>query len=268
MELLVLIKQVPDTTEIRIDPETNTMIRTGVPSIINPFDKHALEAAVRLKELHGGTVTVLTMGPQQAEAALRECYSLGADRMVLVSDPRFGGSDTYSTSYVLAQAAAFLGTFDLILCGKQAIDGDTAQVGPELAEHLDLPQITYACELDISGHTLRAKRELDSYYTIVEASLPAVVTVVKSINEPRLPNALRRLAANRMEPERITAADLPALDESIIGLNGSPTKVSRTFVPPRGRHTLMLDGSRPEQAVAELLQALETAKISLSGGAV
>lgn len=263
MELLVLIKQVPDTTEIRIDPETNTLIRAGVPSIVNPFDKNALEAAVQLKEKHGGSVTVMTMGPRQAAAALRECYSLGADRMVLICDNCFIGSDTYSTSYVLAQAIRHLGGFDLILCGKQAIDGDTAQVGPEVAEHLDLPQITYACALEVSGGTLRAKRELDNYYTLVETALPAVVTVVKSINEPQLPNVMRRLAANRMEPECITCGDLPALDKSLVGLKGSPTKVFKTFVPSRNKQTVMIDGGRPEQAAQTLLQALDSAGVHL-----
>lgn len=136
MNILVCIKQVPDTTEIRMDPKTNTLIRAGVPSTVNPFDKYALEAAVQLRETLGGTVTAMTMGPAQAAQALRECYALGADRMVLVSDRRFGGADTYATSYTLAQAVRALGGFDLILCGRQAIDGDTAQVGPMLAEHL------------------------------------------------------------------------------------------------------------------------------------
>lgn len=263
MELLVLIKQVPDTTEIRIDPETNTLIRAGVPSIVNPFDKNALEAAVQLKEKHGGSVTVMTMGPKQAAAALRECYSLGADRMVLICDNRFVGSDTYSTSYVLSQVIRKLGGFDLILCGKQAIDGDTAQVGPEVAEHLDLPQITYACELEVSGDTLRAKRELDNYYTLVETTLPAVVTVVKSINEPRLPNVMRRLSANRMEPECITCDDLETLDLALVGLKGSPTKVFKTFVPSRSKQTVMIDGSKPEQAAQKLLLTLASAGIRL-----
>lgn len=233
MNILVCIKQVPDTTEIRMDPKTNTLIRAGVPSTVNPFDKYALEAAVQLRETLGGTVTAMTMGPAQAAQALRECYVLGADRMVLVSDRRFGGADTYATSYTLAQAVRALGGFDLILCGRQAIDGDTAQVGPMLAEHL---------------------------------GLPAVVTVVKTINEPRLPNVMRKLQANRMQPQTLTADDLPALDPDCIGLHGSPTKVSRTFVPVRTKQTVRIDGAQPEAAVASLLAQLDAAHISLEGG--
>ena len=235
MNILVCIKQVPDTTEIRMDPKTNTLIRAGVPSTVNPFDKYALEAAVQLRETLGGTVTAMTMGPAQAAQALRECYALGADRMVLVSDRRFGGADTYATSYTLAQAVRALGGFDLILCGRQAIDGDTAQVGPMLAEHLGLPQLTCACAITIE-------------------------------DEPRLPNVMRKLQANRMQPQTLTADDLPALDPDCIGLHGSPTKVSRTFVPVRTKQTVRIDGAQPEAAVASLLAQLDAAHISLEGG--
>lgn len=268
MEFLVLIKQVPDTTSVRTDPKTNTLIRSNTAGIVNPFDKNALEAAVRLKEKHGGTVTVMTMGPQQAVSALRECYSLGADKMVLISDGHFGGSDTYSTSYVLSQAAKALGPFDLILCGKQAIDGDTAQVGPELAEHLNLPQLTYVSELDIDGKRLRAKRELDECDIEVETELPAVVTVSKSINEPRLPNVIRRMAANNMSPMLIKAGDLQDLNLKDVGLNGSPTRVFKTYVPKRDKHTVMIDGAQPKEAVQELICDLKTAGIILSEEAV
>ena len=185
MNILVCIKQVPDTTEIRMDPKTNTLIRAGVPSTVNPFDKYALEAAVQLRETLGGTVTAMTMGPAQAAQALRECYALGADRMVLVSDRRFGGADTYATSYTLAQAVRALGGFDLILCGRQAIDGDTAQVGPMLAEHLGLPQLTCACAITIEDGAIRIRQEGERAYRVLRAPLPAVVTVVKAINERR-----------------------------------------------------------------------------------
>lgn len=266
MNILVCIKQVPDTTEIRMDPKTNTLVRAGVPSIVNPFDKNALEAAVQLREAHGGAVTVMTMGPAQAAEALRECYSLGADRMVLVTDRRFGGADTYATSYVLAQAARALGGFDLILCGRQAIDGDTAQVGPMIAEHLDLPQLTCASEITVQGGAVQIHQERESSYAVLRAPLPAVVTVVKSINEPRLPNVMRKLQANRMQPETLTADDLPELDTGCIGLQGSPTKVSKTFVPVRNKQTVRIDGSRAETAVAALLEQLDAAHISLMGG--
>lgn len=266
MNILVCIKQVPDTTEIRMDPKTNTLIRAGVPSTVNPFDKYALEAAVRLREALGGTVTAMTMGPAQAAQALRECYALGADRMVLVSDRRFGGADTYATSYTLAQAVRALGGFDLILCGRQAIDGDTAQVGPMLAEHLGLPQLTCACAIRIEDGAIRIRQEGERAYRVLRAPLPAVVTVVKAINEPRLPNVMRKLQANRMQPQTLTADDLPALDPDCIGLHGSPTKVSKTFVPVRAKQTVRIDGAQPEAAVVSLLAQLDAAHISLEGG--
>ena len=172
MNILVCIKQVPDTTEIRMDSKTNTLIRAGVPSTVNPFDKYALEAAVQLREALGGTVTAMTMGPAQAAQALRECYALGADRMVLVSDRCFGGADTYATSYTLAQAVRALGGFDLILCGRQAIDGDTAQVGPMLAEHLGLPQLTCACAITIEDGAIRIRQEGERAYRVLRAPLP------------------------------------------------------------------------------------------------
>ena len=252
MNILVCIKQVPDTTEIRMDPKTNTLIRAGVPSTVNPFDKYALEAAVQLREALGGIVTAMTMGPAQAAQALRECYALGADRMVLVSDRRFGGADTYATSYTLAQAVRALGGFDLILCGRQAIDGDTAQVGPMLAEHLGLPQLTCACAITIEDGAIRIRQEGERAYRVLRAPLPAVVTVVKAIN--------------RMQPQTLTADDLPALDPDCIGLHGSPTKVSRTFVPVRTKQTVRIDGAQPEAAVASLLAQLDAAHISLEGG--
>ena len=163
MNILVCIKQVPDTTEIKIDPVTNTLIRSGVPSIVNPYDAYALEAAVRLKEEHGGCITVLSMGPEQAGAALRNCLAVGADKAFLLSDRAFSGSDTLATSFILSEAVHYLeskmGIFSLILCGRQAIDGDTAQVGPEIAEHLGLPQVTYALEAEAEGNTFRVLKE-------------------------------------------------------------------------------------------------------------
>lgn len=266
MNILVCVKQVPDTGEIHMDPVTNTLVRAGVPSIVNPFDKNALEAAVRLKEAHGGTVTVLTMGPPQAAQALRECYALGADRMVLMTDRRFGGADTYATSYALSQAAKVLGPFDLILCGKQAIDGDTAQVGPMIAEHLGLPQLTCACEITVEDSTVRVVQERDNDHVCLRAALPAVITVTKSINEPRLPNVIRRLQANRTEPETLTADDLPNLDFASIGLSGSPTKVRKTFVPVHEKQPRIIDGALPAHAVSDLLSLLDAAQISLTTG--
>lgn len=185
MEILVCIKQVPDTTEIRIDPETNTLIRTGVPSIMNPFDAYAVEQALQLKEMTDGRVTVVTMGPPQAKSILGDALAMGVDDAYLVTDRKFGGSDTLATSYILASVARKLGPFDVILCGKQAIDGDTGQVGPEMAEHLDIPQITYVSSVEVDGKGVKAVRECTKHQEIVTAQLPVVITVVKGEQEPR-----------------------------------------------------------------------------------
>ena len=236
MNSLVCIKQVPDTTEIKIDPVTNTLIRAGVPSIVNPFDSYALEVAVRLKEQHGGTVTVMSMGPEQAREALRSCLTAGADRAYLVSDRAFGGSDTLATSYILSCALQYLeqelGKFDLIFCGKQAIDGDTGQVGPEIAEHLGIAQLTYVAEVEMKNDkTIRAVREGDSYREVLETDLPAVITVIKTAWEPRYGTLKSKMAARRAEIPVITAGQLSQIDVTRIGLKGSPTKVKKTFTP-------------------------------------
>lgn len=231
MNIIVCIKQVPDTTEVKIDPVTNTLIRQGVPSIVNPFDKNALETALQLKEQHGGKVTVLSMGPAQAKEALKECLSMGADEAVLVSDRAFGGADTLATSYTLAAAVRKLGHFDLIICGKQAIDGDTAQVGPEMAEHLGIAQLTYVCKLEVNGSTVRAQREHEECHEVVEGQFPMVVTVVKTINEPRYSSCKGVLRALRSNIQTLTAQDL-AVDETKLGLKGSPTRFGRSSPPP------------------------------------
>ncbi|MFA5346283.1 MAG: electron transfer flavoprotein subunit beta/FixA family protein, partial [Candidatus Omnitrophota bacterium] len=189
MNIIVCIKQVPETTEVRINPETNTLIREGVKSIINPFDMYAIEESVRLKERFGGKVTVVTMGPPQADAALREAISMGADEGVLICDRAFAGSDTWATSYTLAGAIKKIGTFDLVICGKQASDGDTAQVGPGIATHLNIPQVTYVKKVEeASDRLMRVERMLEEGFEIIETPLPALLTVVKEINEPRIPS--------------------------------------------------------------------------------
>jgi electron transfer flavoprotein beta subunit len=222
--------------EITIDPVTKTLIREGVSNVINPFDAFAVELAVRLKEKNGGSVTVISMGPSQAETALRECLSLGADRAVLVTDSAFGGSDTLATSYILSNAVKKLGGFDIIFCGKQAIDGDTGQVGPELAECLNIAQVTYAFDVHVDGDKLICKRENDEGYEIVESSVPAVVTIIKSDDEPRRPSIRSVLAAKKSNIKKITLADLPEIDQTKIGLMGSPTRVKKTFTPdPRNK---------------------------------
>jgi len=242
MNIIVCIKQVPDTTNVRIDPETNTLIRSGVQSIINPFDMYAIEEAVRLKEKFGGMVTVITMGPPQAEDALREAISLGADEAVLISDRAFAGSDTWATSYTLSRAIQKIGKFDLIICGKQAIDGDTAQVGPGIAAFLDIPQITFVKKIeDIKDSFVRADRMTEEGYDIVESPLPCLITVVKEINEPRLPSLKGKMKAKKIEVKKLEAKDLDA-DPDSLGLKGSPTKVLKIFTPPPRKGGQILEG--------------------------
>lgn len=261
MDILVCVKQVPDTAEIKIDPVTNNLIRAGVPSIVNPFDKNALEAAVQLKEAHGGTVTVLTMGPEQAKDALKECVSVGADKAVLVSDRAFGGSDTYATSYILSQAIKKLGNFDLILCGKQAIDGDTAQTGPAIAEHLGVAQLTYAAKIQVDGNKITIDRETDEGYEVIEANLPVVCTVVKSINEPRLATIKSKMAANKAQIEVLTAAELTDIDATRIGIKGSPTRVKKTFVPAKREAGQKIKEETGRDTALKLIEKLVEAKV-------
>lgn len=262
MNIIVCIKQVPDTEslgQMRINPETNTLIRNEVPSVINPFDENAIEEALRLKEKLGGKVTVITMGPPQAEEALRKSLAKGADEAILISDRAFAGSDTLATSYTLAATIKKIGEFDLILFGKQAIDGDTAQVGPGVAEWLNLPQITYVRKIDIIEGKVRAERILEDAFEIVESRLPAVLTVTKEINEPRYASMRGILKAKKVEIPLWNVADLD-LDEKKVGLDGSPTQVIRIFTPlPRGKGEI-LEGSLPEQ-VEVLVNKLREAKI-------
>lgn len=265
MNILVFIKQVPDTTEIKIDPVTNTLIRQGVPSIVNTFDTYALETAAKIKDADPATkIIVATMGPDQAKEALKTCLSVGADKAYLVSDKAFAGSDTLATSYVLSCVAKELekreGTIDLILCGKQAIDGDTAQVGPELAEHLNLPQITYALEVSLEGGKVRARRETEDGYEVVESSLPAVVTVTKTAYEPRYASVKSKMAANRAVIPLLTAADLE-IDTEQAGLKGSPTKVKKTFVPQRKKGGVKLQEETGVIAAEKLTALLSDAGI-------
>lgn len=260
MEIVVCVKQVPDTTEVKIDPQTNTLIRQGVPSIVNPFDKNALEAALQLREKHGGKVTVVSMGPPQAKDALKECIAMGADEAVLISDRAFGGADTLATSYTLAAGIKKLGKVDMIICGKQAIDGDTAQVGPEIAEHLGISQLTYVAKVDVDGETVKIEREHEDGYEIIEAKLPVLLTVVKSINEPRLPTVKGTMKANRKEIPVMTLNDVE-VDPAKIGLKGSPTQVRKIFTPQQRTQGEIITADSAKEAVAKLLQKLTEAKI-------
>ena len=256
MKIIVCIKQVPNTTEIKIDPVTNTLKRDGVPSIINPDDKAAIEAALQLKESCGATVTVLTMGPPQAEKALREALAMGADEAFLLTDRAFGGSDTLATSTIIAAAVKKLQP-DLVLCGRQAIDGDTAQVGPQIAEHLDIPQITYAAGMAYNAETgvLTVKRQFEDRYQTLEVSGLCLVTVLSTMVKPRYMNVWDIVAQDEKEIGKITNEDLQ-LEKAIIGLTGSPTKVKATFTKQLDKtvETLELD---PETAAKTIVAAMQ-----------
>ena len=256
MKILVCVKQVPDAKDVRLDPKTNTLAREGVESIMNPYDRHALEEAVVIKEKLGGTVTVVTMGPPQAEAVLRESIACGADEGVLVSDRAFAGADTWATSYTLAKTVETLGGFDLILCGKQAIDGDTAQVGPGLACRLNLPYAACVQKTrQVSAKAIEVERMMDDGYDLLRLPLPALLTVVKDINEPRVASLKGKMKAKKAEIQQLSAADIGA-DPQCIGLAGSPTQVVRIFSPePRGDRQIF-SGSVDEQ-VDQLVACLK-----------
>jgi electron transfer flavoprotein beta subunit len=262
VKIIVCIKQVPDTTNVRINPETNTLVREGVQSIINPFDVYAIEEGVRLKEKNGGTLTVLTMGPPQAADALREAISLGADAVYLVSDRAFAGADTLATAYALACAIRHLGGADVILMGRQAIDGDTGQVGPGVAENLDISHITDIRKIEeIADGRIVVERLLEEGYARIAARLPVVLTVVKEINIPRLPSLKGKLAARKAEVPVLKAADIGAEVERL-GLNGSPTQVMKIFTPPKPGGGKKFTGE-PAETVGALLSELTAAGITI-----
>ncbi|SEF85506.1 electron transfer flavoprotein beta subunit [Caloramator fervidus] len=234
MKVVVCVKQVPDTNEVKIDPVKGTLIREGVPSIMNPDDKNALEEALRLKDEYGAYVTVITMGPPQAEKVLREALAMGADEAILLTDKAFAGADTWATSLTLAKAIEKIG-YDLILAGRQAIDGDTAQVGPEIAEHLDIPQVTYVEKVELEGNTLRVKRALEDGYEIIKINMPCLLTCIKELNTPRYMNVYDIFTCYKKEIKVLTSEDL-GLNKEDIGLLGSPTKVRKTFTKePKGK---------------------------------
>ena len=266
MNILVCVKQVPDTTEIKIDPVKNTLIRDGVPSILNPFDGYALEAAARVKDKNPDTkIVVLSMGPEQAKAVLKECLAIAADKAYLVSDRAFGGSDTLATSYIISQAVkkveSIEGKFDAIFCGKQAIDGDTAQVGPELAEHLGYPQVTYGLEAELDGEMLKVKKEAEEGAQIIGVALPAVVTYTKPAWDPRYPTIKRKMAANRADIPTLTAADLEGINLAHAGLKGSPTKVKKTFVPQKKQGGMKIKEEDNAASALKLFQVLSDAAV-------
>ena len=255
MKIVVCIKQVPNTTEIKIDPVTNTLKRDGVPSIINPDDKAAIEAALQLKESCGASVTVLTMGPPQAEKALREALAMGADEAFLLTDRAFGGSDTLATSTIIAAAVKKLQP-DLVLCGRQAIDGDTAQVGPQIAEHLDIPQITYAAGISYNAEngTLTVKRQFEDRYQTLHVKGLCLITVLSTMVKPRYMNVWDIVDQDAKEIGKITNEDLH-LDKAVIGLTGSPTKVKASFTKQLDKTVETLE-LNPEEAAKAIVDAL------------
>jgi electron transfer flavoprotein beta subunit len=258
MIVVACIKQVPDTTQVQIDPVTNTLVREGIPFIINPYDTHALEESLRLKDRYGFKAVALSMGPPNAEAALRKALAVGVDRSVLLSDRAFGGADTLSTSNVISAAIRKLGEDEevaIVFCGKQTIDGDTAQVGPGIAVRLGFSQLTLVDridKIDLQKKTVRVRRKLEGRYEIVEARLPAMITVVRELNRPRYPTVPMRLASANAEVERWSNEELQ-LDVNSIGLKGSPTCVSRIFSPERSEGEILGDGMKDPVGAALLL---------------
>lgn len=261
MEIVVCIKQVPDTTEVKFDPNTNTLIRQGVPSIVNPFDKNAVEAALQLREAYGGKVTVLSMGPIQAKDALKECLAMGADSAILINDQVFSAADALATSYTLAAAICKIGSYDIILCGKQAIDGETSLVGSEIAERLQIAQVTYASKIEIEGNVAKIEREHEEGCQFIESTLPALVTVIRTSNyEPRFPTVKGTMKANRTEIAVWTASDLDVKEEQI-GYKGSSARVCKISSPPRRLQGVLIQEETAREAVSTLLAKLADAKI-------
>ena len=248
MNIIVCVKQVPDSTQVKVDPKTGTLIRAGVPSILNPYDHFAVEQALAIKAKTGAKITLLSMGPNQAIAVLRLALALGCDEGVLLSDRAFAGSDTWATSYALATAIRKIGTYDLILCGQMAIDGDTAQTGPGIAYHLNIPQITFCESIDASGNQIVVKKLIEGGHQILEADLPLLVTM--TMPHDYVAKYPSFLAAHKAQDKVIhtwTAADIGA-DPSKLGLNGSPTRVDRIFPPPARAKGEMFSGTSVELA--------------------
>lgn len=258
MKIIVFIKQVPDTTQVKINPQTHTIIREGVPSIINPFDLYAIEEGLRLKEKFGGRVRVVSMGPPQAEQAIRQAIALGVDEGFLLTDVAFAGADTLATSYTLSLAAKKLGDFDLLICGKQASDGDTAQVGPGIAQHLEIPFVAFVKkieEISLAEGKIKVAKMTDEGHQIIEMKLPALITVVKEINEPRTESLTGKLRAKSANIIRWGHQDLEVVPEKV-GLDGSPTQVVNIFAPPPRPQGEIFEGE-PQILVEKLLDKIK-----------
>ena len=252
MKIIVCVKQVPDTKEVQIDPVTGTLIRQGVPSIMNPDDKNALEEALKIKDQRDDVeVVVFSMGPPQAELVLREAYAMGADQCILLTDRAFAGSDTWATAAIISSALKKIGNYDIIFCGRQAIDGDTAQVGPQIAEFLQLPQITYVNQLEIKDNEVIAHRAVEDGYYVITAKMPVLLTAIKELNTPRYPSVKGIYDAYR--DHEITVWGLNDIDiaRENIGLKGSPTRVKKTFP-----HAVEFNGEKLKGSESEMANTL------------
>jgi electron transfer flavoprotein beta subunit len=255
LNVIVCIKQVPETTEVEFDPETGNLIREGVDSVVNPFDEYAVEEGLRLRERYGGAVKVITMGPPQAEAALRDTIALGSDEAWLATDRAFAGADTWSTSHTLGLCIDKLAPYDIVLCGMKTTDGDTGQVGPELAQQLGVPHVCYVNKiLDVSEGKVKLTRILDDGVETLEAPLPIVISVSKDINQPRLATLRGRLSARKAEIRRITSRDVDAAP-SELGLEGSYTRVVKIFKPEPPAGGEVVTGT-PEELAERILEKL------------
>ena len=260
LKILVCVKQVPDVDQMRMDPATGNLIRAGVPAILNPLDANALSAAVKVKETCGAEISLITMGPPAAEAALRECLAVGADKAVLVTDRAFGNADTLATSYSIVSAANTVDKYDLIFCGKETLDGATGQMGSQLAERFDAAQITSASlikEIDPENGTLVVERELETGVETLRVKMPCLFTMEKTNYPVRIPNLKGKLAAKKAQILTVTAADIPGLDRERIGDAGSPTKVPRMFPPVMPEPGVILDEGSAEANAAKLLALIK-----------
>ena len=260
LKILVCVKQVPDVDQMKMDPATGTLVRAGVPAILNPLDANALSAAVSVKEQWGGEITAITMGPPNAEAVLRECLAVGADRAVLVTDRAFGNADTLATSYSIVSAADMVDKFDLIFCGKETLDGATRQMGAQLAERFDAAQVTSASlikNIDEERKTAIVEREIESGIETLEVTLPCLFTMEKTHYSARIPNLKGKMRAKKAEIVTFTADDITGLDRGRIGDPGSPTKVPRMFPPVLPEPGIIIDEGSVEASVAKLLEIIE-----------
>jgi electron transfer flavoprotein beta subunit len=256
LKIVVPVKQVPEVAEVQVNEETGTLIRDGVPSILNPFDEYAVEAAIQLKEKYGGEVTIITMGPPQAKEVLLKALAMGGDKAIHMTDRAFAGADTWVTALTLAEQIKKM-EFDIVICGKQAIDGDTAQVGPEIAEILSVPQICYVRHLELTEDEkfVIAHRETDEGYDVVRAKMPVLLTATKGLNEPRLPNIMGIMKAKKKPMEEVNAETL-GYDVDKLGLKGSPTQVRKVFPPDRKKGGIKIDADDPKAAAKELVDFL------------